>query len=41
MMFNVPHKEKELHIRPNKHQRRKCPPSSAFALAIIQKLGKT
>jgi hypothetical protein len=35
------HKKKELHTRPNKHQKRKCPPSLALALAIIQKLGKT
>jgi hypothetical protein len=29
--------EKELHARPNKHQRIKCPPTLAFALVIIQK----
>jgi hypothetical protein len=40
-MFNMLHKKKELHIRPNKDQRRKCPPSPTLALAIIQILGKT
>jgi hypothetical protein len=41
IMFNMPFKKKELHARPNKHQRRKCPPSSALALTIIHKSRKT